>query len=261
MGGKNKEVYMDSITRFSDRVDNYVKYRPDYPQEIIAFLRQNAILNSESVIADIGCGTGISAELFLKEGNVVYGVEPNREMRHAAQKLLAGYKNFCIIDGTAENTMLPKDDIDIIIAGQAFHWFDKEKCKIEFKRILKQNGFAILMWNDRRIDRTPFLRAYEDFIRKFAIDYKEVNHKNLDEKIFTGFFGKENYRINSFENFQHFDFEGLKGRILSSSYMPSEGHKDYISMLIELKKIFEQFHEKGRVKIEYDTKIYYGKLN
>lgn len=252
---------MNTLNRFSNRVDNYIKYRPDYPQEVITFLKQEGILTRESVIADIGSGTGISAELFLKEGNVVYGVEPNKEMRQAAQKLLAGYKKFCSIDGTAEITMLPTEDIDIIIAGQAFHWFDKEKCKSEFRRILKSNGIIVLMWNDRRTDNTPFLRAYEDFIQLFATDYKEVNHKNMDEKIFNDFFGEANYALESFDNFQHFDFEGLKGRVLSSSYMPDENHTDFNFMMSVLKKIFNRFQENGKVTLEYDTKIYYGKLN
>jgi len=252
---------MNTSNRFSNRVDNYIKYRPDYPHEVITFLKQEGILTRESVIADIGSGTGISAELFLKEGNVVYGVEPNKEMRQAAQKLLAGYKNFCSIDGSAEITMLPTEDIDIIIAGQAFHWFDKEKCKIEFMRIQKSNGITILMWNDRRTDNTPFLRAYEDFIQLFATDYKEVNHKNMDEKIFNDFFGEANYALESFDNFQHFDFEGLKGRVLSSSYMPDENHTDFNFMMSVLKKIFNRFQENGKVTLEYDTKIYYGKLN
>ena len=252
---------MNTLNRFSNRVDNYIKYRPDYPHEVITFLKQEGILTRESVIADIGSGTGISAELFLKEGNVVYGVEPNKEMRQAAQKLLAGYKNFCSIDGSAEITMLPTEDIDIIIAGQAFHWFDKEKCKIEFMRIQKSNGITILMWNDRRTDNTPFLRAYEDFIQLFATDYKEVNHKNMDEKIFNDFFGEANYALESFDNFQHFDFEGLKGRVLSSSYMPDENHTDFNFMMSVLKKIFNRFQENGKVTLEYDTKIYYGKLN
>ena len=256
---------MDALDRFSNRVENYIKFRPDYPVEIILFLKEQGILTKESVIADIGSGTGISSELFLKEGNVVYGVEPNREMRGAAQKLLAGYKNFCSINGTAENTTLPTDDIDLIICGQAFHWFEKEKCKTEFKRILKtearlpdRQGNVVLMWNDRRTDTTPFLQAYEDFIKMFATDYLQVNHKNIDEKIFNDFFDGD-YKMKSFLNFQHFDFEGLKGRILSSSYMPSEEHKDFDFMMSVLKKIFNRFQENGKVTIEYDTKIYYGR--
>jgi SAM-dependent methyltransferase len=251
---------MDTLNRFSNRVENYIKFRPDYPAEVIAFLKKEGLLAKETVIADIGSGTGISAELFLKEGNAVYGVEPNREMRHAAQKLLHEYKSFCSIDGTAENTNLPTDDIDLIVSGQAFHWFDKQKCKIEFKRILKKDGSVVLMWNDRRTDSSPFLQAYEDFIKMFAIDYLEVNHKNIDEKIFNEFF-EGDYKMESFLNEQHFDLDGLKGRILSSSYMPDERHKDFDFMMGVLKKIFNRFQENGKVTLEYDTKVYYGKLN
>jgi ubiquinone/menaquinone biosynthesis C-methylase UbiE len=254
-------IYMDTLNRFSNRVDNYIKYRPDYPHEIIAFLKQHGLLTIESVIADIGSGTGISAELFLKEGNTVYGVEPNKEMREAAERLLTQYKNFKSINATAEQTTLQNNSIDLIIAGQAFHWFDKQKSKAEFQRILKPNGTVILMWNDRRTDSTLFLKAYEGFIKMFATDYKEVNHKNIDEKIFNDFFGEKKYKLKSFINYQHFDLEGLKGRILSSSYMPAEGHKNFNAMMNELEKIFDCFQQNGKVTIEYDTKIYYGKLD
>jgi len=250
---------MNTLDRFSNRVDNYIRYRPGYPDEVLVFLKQENILEPGSVIADIGSGTGISAQLFLNE-NVVYGVEPNREMRGAAERLLAGSSNFKSIAATAEATTLTDESVDLIIAGQAFHWFDKQKCREEFKRILKPEGTVALMWNDRRTDSTPFLRSYEDFIKMFATDYLEVNHKNIDKKVFDDFFGKENYRVKSFNNFQYFDLEGLKGRILSSSYMPAEGHKDFDYMMYVLRKIFNRFQENGKVTIEYDTNIYYGTL-
>ena len=260
---------MNTLNRFSDRVDNYIKFRPDYPGEIIAFLKQNDFLNADSIIADIGSGTGISSELFLKEGNVVYGVEPNKEMREAAERLLVEYKNFKSVDAVSEATKLEDKSIDLIVAGQAFHWFDKEKSREEFQRILRPNGTVVLMWNDRRTASTPFLQAYEDFIKMFATDYLAVNHKNIDEKIFNNFFACSNdegglhgpYKMESFLNYQYLDLEGLKGRILSSSYMPAEGHKDFDFMMSVLKKIFNRFQEDGKVMIEYDTKVYYGKIN
>ncbi len=252
---------MNTLNRFSNRVDNYIKFRPDYPEEIVLFLKQQQILKSDSIIADIGSGTGISSELFLKNGNTVLGIEPNTEMRLAAEKLLINYSNFKSINATAEKTTLQENSIDLIIAGQAFHWFDKIKSKSEFKRILKSDGYVVLMWNDRRTDNTTFLREYENFIEQFATDYNEVNHKNIDDKTFNDFFGKNNYTLKSFDNYQYFDFDGLKGRILSSSYMPSEGHNNYEAMLTVLKELFERFQENGKVTLEYDTKIYFGKLN
>lgn len=250
---------MDTLNRFSNRVENYIKFRPDYPAGIITYLKQHNLLTESTIIADIGSGTGISSELFLKEGNRVFGIEPNKEMREAAERLLNKYENFKSINATAENTTLENNSIDIIIAGQAFHWFDKQKSKAEFKRILKPNGNVILMWNDRRTDSTDFLKAYEDFIKMFATDYNEVNHKNIDEAVFNDFFGKGNYTLKSFINYQNFDLDGLKGRILSSSYMPAEDHKDFDFMMSALKKIFTRFQENGKVTIEYDTNIYYGR--
>lgn len=250
---------MDALNRFSDRVDAYVKYRPTYPSEVIAFLREKTFLKSDSVVADVGSGTGISAELFLKEGNAVFGVEPNKEMREAAERLLKGYDQFQSVDGRAEQTTLKDASVDLIVAGQAFHWFDRKLCKSEFKKILKKNGVVVLMWNDRRTDTTQFLQAYEDFIKMFATDYLQVNHKNIDEEIFKSFF-ENGYQMESFLNYQYFDLEGLKGRILSSSYMPGPGHSDFDFMMSVLKKIFNRFAEDGKVTIEYDTKIYYGQL-
>ncbi len=249
-----------SLTRFSNRVENYIKYRPDYPAEIIPFLEQEGMLNAQSVMADIGSGTGISAEMFLKEGNTVYGVEPNKDMREAAERLLSRYKNFASISATAEETTLAHNSIDLIVAGQAFHWFDKQKCKTEFQRILKPAGTVILMWNDRRTASTQFLQAYEDCINMFSTDYKEVNHQNITEQTFADFYGTGNYKMKSFDHFQEVDFEGLKGRLLSSSYIPTEEHPDFNFMISVLKKIFNRFQENGKVKIEYDTKVYYGKL-
>jgi ubiquinone/menaquinone biosynthesis C-methylase UbiE len=252
---------MKTKERFSNRVDSYIKYRPDYPAEVIDFLKDTLILKSDSIIADIGSGTGISSLPFLKENNTVYGIEPNKEMREAAERLLNNYHHFKSINASAEETTLPTESIDLIIAGQAFHWFDKQKCKAEFKRMLKPDGHVILMWNDRRTDSTAFLRDYEDLIKEYATDYLEVNHKNIDESIFNDFFGKDNYFLRSFDNFQYFDLEGLKGRILSSSYMPAPGEKNFEEMMKALEDLFEKYNDGGKVTIEYDTLIYYGKLN
>jgi SAM-dependent methyltransferase len=253
---------IESLKRFSNRVENYVKYRPGYPDEIIPYLKQLGVLNDDSVIADIGSGTGISSELFLKNGNRVYAVEPNQEMREAAEKMLSTHGNFHSVNATAETTGLDDKSVDLIIAGQAFHWFDKEKCRVEFERILKPGGNVLLMWNDRRTDSTDFLKSYEDFLHICGNDYALVNHKNTQEKgVIEGWFGKGNYSEASFYNFQDFDFDGLKGRVLSSSYMPAEGDVNYEFMIYCLKKIFLRYQEKGKVRFEYDTRIYVGKPN
>ncbi|MES2764238.1 MAG: class I SAM-dependent methyltransferase [Bacteroidota bacterium] len=248
----------NSTTRFSDRVENYIKYRPGYPPEVLSFFKDILKLKPESIIADIGSGTGISAEIFLKSGNRVVGIEPNREMREAAENLLKEYPLFKSIDATAENTMLPENSVDFVIAAQAFHWFDVEKSRAEFKRILKENGWCVFLWNDRRVDSTPFLKEYDELLKTDGIDYTEVNHQNITEEVFKRFF--KNYEMQSFKNEQIFDFAALKGRLLSSSYAPAPGHPNHAPMMEKLLKIFEKYAESGKVRFEYDTKIYYGRL-
>jgi SAM-dependent methyltransferase len=254
----NKKV--KTTERFSDRVENYVKYRPDYPATVLDRLRDEKILSENSVIADIGSGTGISSKLFLQNGNEVFGVEPNNEMREAAEKYLAAEKLFHSMNGTAEETTLKNNSVDIVLAGQAFHWFDAEKSKIEFKRILKPEGNVVLIWNDRKTNSTDFLIAYEDLLKMFGTDYGKVNHKNIDEKNFDAFWGKGNWRNFSVPNFQDFTFEGLKGRLFSSSYVPAEDHPDSAFMVSVLKKIFMRYQENGLVRFEYDTIVYFGQL-
>jgi SAM-dependent methyltransferase len=246
--------------RFSDRVENYVKYRPGYPAAVAERLRELNVLKNKSVVADIGSGTGISSLLFLQNDCEVFGVEPNKEMREAAEVFLKDEKLFHSINASAENTTLENNSVDIILAGQAFHWFDVEKSKTEFKRILKPEGNVVLMWNDRRTDSTDFLKAYEDLLKMFGTDYLKVNHKNIDEKIFDSFWGVEKWNSFTVENFQDFTFEGLKGRLFSSSYVPAEDHPDSAFMVNVLKKIFTRYQENGTVRFEYDTRIFYGKL-
>jgi SAM-dependent methyltransferase len=248
----------NATTRFSDRVADYVKYRPHYPIEIIDLLAARCGLTPESVIADIGSGTGLLTRMFLENGNPVIGVEPNKEMREAGEHYLAEFGRFTSIDGTSEATRLPAQSIDFILAGQAFHWFDKVRTRTEFMRVLKPDGIVVLIWNDRRIDSTPFLRDYEALLQTYGTDYNEINHKNVqDEKVFTPFFGGEFFEA-AFDNVQRFDFEGLMGRLHSSSYVPAKDHPNYPPLAARAKEIFETHQKSGEVAFEYDTRVYYG---
>jgi SAM-dependent methyltransferase len=255
---------IEVTNRFSDRVQNYVKYRPGYPDELVDLLLSEKIITGNSLIADIGSGTGISSELFLKHGFTVYGIEPNEAMRHAAEEILKSYsdnKNFISVNGTAEHTGLKECSIDTVICAQAFHWFDRDAFKKECGRILKPGGNVILIWNDRRTNTNDFLKVYEDFLQMFAIDYKQVDHKNVQDKnIFNEFFGEGAYNEYTLFNYQDVDFDGLKGRVLSSSYMPNEGHKEFEYMIYVLRKIFQRYQQNGKVRLEYDTKIYTGQI-
>lgn len=255
-----KNSNSDSTTRFSDKVDNYIKYRPHYPQEIITFLQNERIINKDSSAADIGSGTGISTELFLPHVKMVYGIEPNDEMRIAGEKLLSHFPNFVSIKATAEGTTLKNNSIDVIIAGQAFHWFDIEKSGNEFKRILKPDGYAVLMWNVRRLTGTPFLDDYEKLLLKFGTDYIKVRHENIGNEEKVKFYGGDHFITKLFYNEQIFNYEGIEGRLLSSSYIPRKGEPGYDEMIKELGNIFNKHNEKGKITVIYDTEVYAGRL-
>lgn len=249
----------DSTIRFSNRVADYVRYRPSYPGAVVDTLRTEAGLRPDSTVADIGSGTGISAALFLQLGCTVHGIEPNLEMRTAAETQFANEPRFHSRNGTAEATTLPDAAVDLVAAGQAFHWFDRTQTRAEFVRILRKAGYAALFWNSRRTTSTPFLIAYETLLNDFATDYREVNHTNIDRNALAEFFGGP-FESRTFPNAQDFDFEGLKGRLLSSSYAPAAGHPRHDAMLQELRRLFDRHAANGTVRFEYDTELYFGRL-
>lgn len=249
----------NSIERFSSRVQDYAKFRPGYPQQIIHLLTTRCNLRNDSVIADIGSGTGKLSELFLRHGNLVFGIEPNSPMRQTAETLFAGDSHFQSIDGTAEATGLQNNSVDFVTAGQAFHWFDRKQARAEFVRILKPAGSVVIVWNERRLDTSPFLKAYEELLLTYGIDYQEVRHENVTGQL-AEFFAPEEVALQSFENLQEFDYEGLKGRISSTSYTPEPGSKPYLIMLEALRGVFAKHASAGKVVFEYDTKVYYGRL-
>jgi SAM-dependent methyltransferase len=249
----------DSVSRFSNRVANYVKYRPTYPPEVLQLFKDELELTAESVVADVGSGPGALSRQFLENGNTVYCIEPNDAMRAAAEELLANYDGFRSVDGNSEATSLPAASVDFITAAQAFHWFRSEPTKIEFRRILKPGGYVALIWNIRQLDSTPFLREYEQFIINHANDYGAVRHENITEAEIATFF-ERGYEKASFDNIQVFDFEGLRGRLFSSSYIPAEGTEKGVETEKDLRALFERHSREGKIEILYDTEIYYSKL-
>lgn len=247
----------DSIDRFNNRVANYVKYRPQYPREIIGFLEAECGLTHETLIADVGCGTGISTALFLENCNKVYGVEPNAAMLSAAVEFLRDFPDFTPVDGTSTATTLEDNSVDMIVAAQAFHWFDPEPTRAEFRRIVKPGGYTVLIWNERQLDTTPFHIEYEAFLLKYARDYQRVRHENIAAEEIANFYQHE-YGTATFANSQTFEFDGLKGRMLSASYMPNEDHPIYDEMIAELQALFAKHAENGKIKVLYDTNLYYS---
>ena len=250
----------NSTLRFSDRVENYIRWRPSYPDELFRVLAEEAGLRQPSTVADIGSGTGISAELFLRQGHTVYGVEPNREMRQAAENLLSQFPLFRSIDGTAEESTLSDASVDFISAAQAFHWFEADKARAEFSRILRTGGWCALIWNSRRIDSTPFLRDYEMLLNEYGTDYREIQHTSIDRAKIEAFYAPGTYRYRSLYNEQRFNWEGLRGRVLSSSYIPAEGHPQHAPLMEKLAEIFKTHQADEQVCFEYDTEIHLGQM-
>jgi SAM-dependent methyltransferase len=253
---------IDPAQRFSSRVENYVRYRPGYPSEIVEVLKRECNLTSSSIIADVGSGTGFLSRIFLDNGNRVFGIEPNREMREAGERLLQHNNRFTSVDGRAEETRLAGHTVDFVTAGQAAHWFEREPTHREFARILKPQGWIVLVWNDRATDSTPLLREYERLLQTYGTDYHLVHRTGFEtaEEV-AAFFGHAQVRMKTFTNRQEFDYAGLEGRLLSSSYTPLEGHPSYPPMLAELRRIFGVYQQGGRVSLEYATQMYYGKIS
>ncbi|NHJ03313.1 MAG: class I SAM-dependent methyltransferase [Candidatus Heimdallarchaeota archaeon] len=248
----------DSTKRFSDRVENYVKYRPSYPEKLIQELEKKQVITRDTVIADIGSGTGIFTELLLNTGCQVYAIEPNDDMRAVAEKKLQKISNFASVSGTAENTKLTNNSIDLITVAQAFHWFDLEKTRIEFQRILKEKGYIALVWNVRLL-KIDFQKDYNELLLQYCPEYISVNHRRISEENIKKFFGST---VNYFscENSQFFDLDGLIGRVLSSSYSPKEDQEEYPLLIKDLGELFRKYELDGKVKFDYQTEMYYGRL-
>jgi SAM-dependent methyltransferase len=245
--------------RFSDRVENYVRYRPGYPREVIDLLRKECGLRAGHVVADVASGTGLFTRLLLENGNSVFAVEPNAEMREMGAGELEGYKKLVSVAGTAEETALDSASVDFVTAAQAAHWFDLGRTRTEFLRILRPGGWCVLIWNERLTESTPFLREYERLLLTYGTDYKEVRHERTTNVIHE-FFAPQPCEERIFSMIQRFDYEGMSGRLLSSSYAPLEGHRSYPPMMRELERIFQEHAQGGVVEFEYKTRVYYGHL-
>ncbi len=250
----------DSTQRFSNRVNDYVKTRPSYPAQVIALLREKAGLGPGSTVADVGAGTGIFTRLLLETGATVYAVEPNGPMRQALVESVPGEPRLHVHEGTAEKTGLADASVDLITAAQAFHWFDVPRARQEFLRVLKHGGYVALVWNSRLEDTTPFLVAYEDLLKHFATDYAKVNHRQVGMASIKPFFSPGSVELFTFDYKQVFDFEGAKGRLLSSSYSPAQGQPGYEPMVAKLREIFDRHQQNGTVEFEYKTEVYIGRL-
>ncbi|MBA3660974.1 MAG: class I SAM-dependent methyltransferase [Gammaproteobacteria bacterium] len=249
----------NNFERFSHTSSNYQLYRPSYPQALITLLKEKLQLSPQAVIADIGSGTGLLTKLFLANGNRVYGVEPNKKMREAGEIFLKNFPNFISVEGSAEQTTLPADSVDYVTAGTAFHWFDQKQCHQEFLRILRLPGFGIFVWNVRDL-HTKVNQDYENLILKYGRYAQETSARQFEKTIMDDFFSPFTMQTYSFPQHQFFNWEGFKGRLLSTSYALQKGEPRYEEMIDDLQKIFNVHAHLKKIKFSYLTKIYFGQL-
>ncbi len=253
-------MYENPLTRFSKTVDNYTRYRPGYPIDLLEFMKSELGLSANSVVADIGAGTGKLTELFLKNGNPTLAVEPNTDMRAAMERLFGNFENLHSGEGTAEATNLPDHCADFVVAAQAFHWFDRAKTRTEFQRISKPGAWTLIVWNDRNDARSDFMQAYTGFLTEFSTDLAQIDHRNIGDDQLAPFFGENGFGLREFDYLQTFDFEGVRGRYLSSSYAFHENHPRHAEAMQRLSDTFAAHAVDGKVAFWYLTKIYYGRL-
>ncbi|WP_448102088.1 class I SAM-dependent methyltransferase [Luteibacter jiangsuensis] len=249
-----------STERFSDRVEDYVRYRPDYPRALVDWLHGLGV-RPDWLVADVGAGTGISSKLFLDAGHRVTAVEPNAAMRAAAARWLGGEGRYRALDGTAEATGLPDGSVDLVIAAQAFHWFDRDKVRNEFARILSPHGLVAVFWNSRRLTGTPFLEGYERLLHEYGVDYVGVAERYADDESMARWFGRGYRGMASFPHGQKLDHEALLGRLMSSSYAPKPGHPNHEPMLHALRALFDATQDDGTVSFDYDTRVFAGRTD
>lgn len=246
----------DNTKRFSDRVDNYVKYRPSYPDGVVDFIARDGRLSVGSAVADIGSGTGILTEMLLKKGFTAFAVEPNGEMRREAESRLGKYPSFVSVTGSAEGISLGAKSVDCITVAQAFHWFDRTSAAREFERILKDARRVYLIWN-KRVSDTDFMREYESILKKNVPEYSEVSHNNVTPEMIRDFI-PEDHALTKFENNQSYGWDALIGRLQSSSYTPKRETAEYRALEEKIRDAFDRHSENGMVAFNYVTEVYSG---
>lgn len=258
---------MKPAARFSGRSKQYVKYRPSYPPQVISHLRETIGWTKEKKIADVGAGTGIFTKLLLEQGNEVFAIEPNDDMRHELVKQLQAYMTtqdaqhckLSVLNGSAEATELSEHSVDGIVCAQAFHWFDQERAREEFIRVLKPQADVVLLWNQRDVQASEFVRDYESLFMQYGEQYDQVKHKQMSVEALTAFFGSKPQLVSYYYE-QPLEYEQLIGRIQSSSFSITEEDDRYEAFMDDIKALFSRHEQAGVVKMIYRTDVYWGKL-
>ena len=250
----------DPTERFGARAAAYARARPGYPDFVVAALAQALQLSRSAQVVDVGCGTGLSAEPFLRAGYRVIGVEPNASMRALALERLAGAAGFRAVAGRAEATGLPSACADLMIAAQAFHWFDVPATRAEALRVLRPPAHAALFWNDRLSEGSPFCAGYEQLVRTFSAEYAELRHRHERADRIDAFFGHRRWRTITVTHGDELDYARLADRLNSASYMPPPEDARHAPMMLALQELFASTARHGVVTMEFETRVLYGEL-
>lgn len=250
----------DSKQRFSDRVASYIAGRPHYPSAVVTHLESIGALRAGHVVADVGVGTGLSAEPFLKAGYRVVGIEPNEPMRRGGAEYLSHYADYEARDGNAEASGLAPASVDLVIAGQAFHWFDAARFRAESLRILRRGGWAALIWNDRSRDATPFLAGYEALLVEYGTDYLSIRHGHEASEDIAAYFGGSIPAPAHIEHARRVDWATMAAQAASASYLPAPGRPRHDEFFAALRALFDAQAVDGTVELRYRCRIHAAPL-
>lgn len=237
---------------FDNKAKEYAIGRPTYPEEILNRIKELG-MGEQLTIADIGAGTGLLTHMLCRLGCRVLAVEPNLEMLNECRKYCSNNTNIEYINAPAERTQLKEHSIEIITIAQAFHWFDKQLCKAEFKRILKENGYVITIWNDMQED-SDFTKEYMNIIHKYEIRTTAGNSYFNPDKEKSNFFGQDYIKI-YYDNWKTATEEMVICKALSLSYTPSKSDSDYDKFIQELNEMFSKYQQNGKVTFHYKTEV------
>jgi SAM-dependent methyltransferase len=246
--------------RFSSRVEAYRRFRSRYPREIIPVLEERCGLTRESIVADVGAGTGMLAELFLENGNRVFAVEPNAEMRAACEELVARYPRLTCVDGTAEDTRLADRSVDFVAVGRALHWFDQEKCRPEFVRILREGGWVVLASQGPHTRTEPVIREFQTLLKEHGLDFARMRGRYDIESAARSFFAGGEFHETEFPGLEEMTYDELEGFMLSLSVTPQPGHAGFPAMQEALKKFLAEHEADGKIRMPMTCKIHFGHL-
>jgi len=250
---------MDHHSKFSSKAEIYAKYRWDYDPKAIASLCQIAGINHNSVVADIGSGTGMLTAHFVNNVSKIYAIEPNAEMRAIALKNLAQYPAFVSIDALADSTTLPDNSVDLIVVGRAIHWFNAETTKPEFLRILKPNGWlATCRVTHEDLELLEALKI----LRKTESGWNVAQDKSkiLENNDLESYYFNNNYQTIKQHSVIQEDWQQFLGRMLSHSPAPNSNNPLFPKFEAAAKKIFQSYSKAGILEIKIATEIKLGKI-